>query len=302
MRKWEIAKRYFKIWFWIDIFSSLPFQLIELFDTGGSSQKGGTEHMKWLRIFRLAKLQRMVRLLRLLKLVRLLKQSKQMKAISQFFSMTSGARQLVTIFISILFTTHLIGCFWFLMAKEWGFHPDCWVVRQGIENADIGMQYLQSIYWAFQTLTTVGFGDINGKTMEERIFAIGWMLVGIGFYSIMFGNMTNLLDSMDAANKSFQEKISVLKEFRKRTNINQRLFTKIKRHLETNQKSANNFQDQEQLLSDLPQSLRQLVIECTHGEIIERIDFFKDKQQDFLLATLQHLKPLKLLIGDILYQ
>jgi len=68
-------------------------------------------------------------------------------------------------------------------------------------------------------LTTVGFGDISGKNMYERLFAIMWMLIGIGFYSIMFGNMTNLLDSMDAANKSFQEKISVLKEFRKRTNI-----------------------------------------------------------------------------------
>jgi len=52
-------------------------------------------------------------------------------------------------------------------------------------------------------LTTVGFGDINGKTVPERIFAIFWMIIGVGFYSIMFGNMNNLLESMDAANKSF---------------------------------------------------------------------------------------------------
>jgi len=105
------------------------------------------------------------------------------------------------------------------------------------------MKYIQSIYWALQTLTTVGFGDINGKTVNERIFAILWMLFGIGVYSILFGNISNLLDSMDAANKVYQEKISILKEFRKRSNLNQRLFYKIKRHLETNQKSANNFQD-----------------------------------------------------------
>lgn len=185
---------------------------------------------------------------------------------------------MITIFTTIIFATHLVGCFWFLVAKEGGFKPTSWVVRQGIQDEDTSMKYLQSVYWAFQTLTTVGFGDINGKNVHERIFAIAWMLLGIGFYSIMFGNMTNLLDSMDAANKSFQEKISVLKEFRKRTQIHQRLFSKIKRHLETNQKSANNFHDQEQLLQDLPQSLRTQVIECTHGEIIERIDFFKDKQ------------------------
>jgi hypothetical protein len=52
-------------------------------------------------------------------------------------------------------------------------------------------------------LTTVGFGDINGKETEERIFAILWMLIGIGVYSILFGNMSNVLDSMDAANKVY---------------------------------------------------------------------------------------------------
>jgi hypothetical protein len=53
--------------------------------------------------------------------------------------MTSGARQLVGIFISILFTTHLVGCFWFLLAKESGYRPSSWVVRQGIQGADLGM-------------------------------------------------------------------------------------------------------------------------------------------------------------------
>jgi hypothetical protein len=55
-------------------------------------------------------------------------------------------------------------------------------------------------------------------------------------------------------------------------------------------------------LNDLPVSLRSQVIECTHGEIIEKIHFLKSKPANFLSAILQHLKPLKLLIGDILYQ
>jgi hypothetical protein len=126
-----------------------------------------------------------------------------MRAISALFKFTSGGRQLITIFMTIIFATHLVGCFWFLVAKEGEFKPSSWVVRQGIQDEPASMKYLQSVYWAFQTLTTVGFGDINGKNVEERIFAIAWMLLGIGFYSIMFGNMTMLLDSMDAANKSF---------------------------------------------------------------------------------------------------
>ena len=98
-----------------------------------------------------------------------------------------------------------------------------------------------SFYWAFQTLTTVGFGDFNGKTIEERIFAILWMIFATAFYSYTIGNMTNLIATVDSSGEELQEKLSTLKEFKKRTNMPLRMFNKIKRHLENNQKSSNNF-------------------------------------------------------------
>jgi len=57
-----------------------------------------------------------------------------------------------------------------------------------------------------------------------------------------------------------------------------KLFLKIKRHLENNQKLASNLADTEKLLNDLPSSLRTQVISCTHGQIIEKISYFKDKE------------------------
>ena len=55
-------------------------------------------------------------------------------------------------------------------------------------------------------------------------------------------------------------------------------------------------------MNDLPQQLRNQIIECTHGEIMEKIDFFKDKETEFLFTVMPELKPLKLLEGDTLYQ
>ena len=55
-------------------------------------------------------------------------------------------------------------------------------------------------------------------------------------------------------------------------------------------------------MKDLPQSLANQVIEITHWQIIEKIFFLKDKQQDFLFMLIPELKPLKLLKGDILYE
>jgi potassium channel len=120
------------------------------------------------------------------------------------------------------------------------------------------------------------------------------MIFGIGFYSYMIGNMTNLIASMDSSSEELMLNISILKEFKKRTRMPNRLFVKIKRHLENNSKASNNFTLQDKLLNDLPLSLRSQVIACTHGMIIDRIHFFKNKNQDFLMSIMIELKPLRL--------
>ena len=80
------------------------------------------------------------------------------------------------------------------------------------------------------------------------------------------------------------------------------MFWKVKRHLENNQRSANSIQEQDTLLNDLPSTLRSQIISCTHGEIIERIDFFKNKETEFLFSVMPDMKPLNLKRGDVLYQ
>jgi hypothetical protein len=56
------------------------------------------------------------------------------------------------------------------------------------------------------------------------------------------------------------------------------LYNKIKRHLQLNQTNESVRDGQEQLMRDLPQSLASQIIEITHGQIIDKINFLKDKQ------------------------
>ena len=95
-------------------------------------------------------------------------------------------------------------------------------------------QYIVSIYWALQTLTTVGFGDITIITDMERSFAILWMIVGVAFYSYSIGTITNLVESLDASKEEMNEKIMVLRDLRKRTKMSQVMSRKIQKHLENN--------------------------------------------------------------------
>ena len=138
-----------------------------------------------------------MRILQLFKLLRLLKSSKHFKRMFDIINMNVGIVKMIMVAVSVMFLVHLIGCFWFLQAKLSDFNPDTWVIRFGFMDADSSVQYLASVYWALQTLTTVGFGDINAYTVTEKITAIVWMISGIGFYSFTIGNLSQIIASID---------------------------------------------------------------------------------------------------------
>ena len=62
-----------------------------------------------------------------------------------------------------------------------------WVMRLDLLYESTSMKYSFSMYWAFQTLTTVGYGDVRAVRNDERIIAIIWMVFGVGFYAYIIG-------------------------------------------------------------------------------------------------------------------
>lgn len=77
-------------------------------------------------------------------------------------------------------------------------------------DEDSSLQYLASLYWALQTLTTVGFGDISAGTTIEKIMAIIWMIFGIGFYSFTIGNLSQIIASIDIRSELLSQKLNTL--------------------------------------------------------------------------------------------
>lgn len=75
----KIAKRYCKGWFFIDFFTSIPFQIAEKVSEGRDSTVGG--NTKILRLLRIPRLYKLVKIFRLFKLFKLFNTKKLEKVI-----------------------------------------------------------------------------------------------------------------------------------------------------------------------------------------------------------------------------
>ena len=49
---------------------------------------------------------------------------------------------------------------------------ESWVSRDGLLPASVARQYTRSIYYAGQTLSTTGYGDIRPRSVAETLLAI----------------------------------------------------------------------------------------------------------------------------------
>lgn len=64
-------------------------------------------------------------------------------------------------------------------------------------QAPLGTRYVASIYWAFTTMTTVGYGDIVVTTTLERCFCVFGMLIGATVFGYIVGNVSVMMESFD---------------------------------------------------------------------------------------------------------
>ena len=89
---------------------------------------------------------------------------------------------------------NLFGCLWFYTAALTPItsadYPVTWLQMSGLGSDSFYTQWVTSMYWAFTTLTTTGYGDIAANTNPERSLVIIATLIGVTLNAIIIGQVS----------------------------------------------------------------------------------------------------------------
>eukprot|EP00347_Sterkiella_histriomuscorum_P024049 403332479 len=287
----KIATSYLKSWFLVDLFSIIP--ISQILNTGDFSSLA--------RIARLPKLYRLVKVFRLVRLMKVVKERNTLiKQVNDIFKISVGFERLIFFIIMSVAICHICGCFWVILAKIDDARFQTWIFRYGYQDSSNVEVYIASMYFTLTTITTVGFGDIVGVSIEERVMCIVLMIIGVFSFSFSISSLSSMLSSIDTRNANLNEKLSTLNKIQKQYQIGFEFYRRLKQALKYDYQR--NAAVQFGFLNELPQNLKIELSLIMHKEIVKKIFFFQKKPPHFIAFIGPLLKPLHIEEGNYIYK
>ena len=299
--EWKtIANTYLKGWFVIDIVSTLPFDLIYSSMSTESNDGSAMRSLKLLRAIRLVKLLRLVRIFKIVELL---------ETAFEAIDIDPRVVSISTLILGQLFCAHLIACVWygvsspvdayctseatltcnaadeFTREEICGIKGPCvipeeentWVYSMGIGPLSGVSQinrYFLSLYMAYATMTTVGYGDVVAVNDVERGVAILMMIVSVTVYGYTIFIVCELLGPNVRENVR-QEKMSEYDKLLDKFDTPIELKNRVKIAMQRNLSLREDMLESEKLFEFLPPRVRTSVTNGLYRHWPRQITLFK---------------------------
>ncbi|KAG2496753.1 hypothetical protein HYH03_005162 [Edaphochlamys debaryana] len=285
--RWRIARHYLKTWFVLDVICVIPYDLI----TAGTM--GFLSMLKLLRVIRVGKVIRMIKMYRLLRVVRLPRILERME-----MYIDRGVLQVMAFILSVGLLAHLSACVFFYMAYLDGLGPHTWVAAYGVQDADLATRYLTSLYWAFTTTATVGYGDITPKTSKEKVIAIFVMCLGVSLVGYVTSSISNIMAIKNAQQTAIACRKQLVADVLKGRTVPSELSRRVYNFFDyTSTKIIK--KEEAALLAELPFKLRSRMLQAFHADMLSRIPAIGRLPPHVLIELVSQLKPHYFVEGDI---
>jgi CRP-like cAMP-binding protein len=287
--KKRIAARYLRGWFTIDILACAPIDFSSRVAArsltcsfhvtnpcthrlNAKPSSSAFRLVKILRVFRVLKLFRLFRLKRLI--------TKYQDELIYWMPFISATKLL----FALLWASHWMGCCYALV-----FPFD--------RDAGILARYVDCVYWAMQTITTVGYGDMTSTRTSARLVATGGMAVGGLIFGWLIQYVLNVLDP-DTFERKQQARIERVMGYLRANALPVELSQRVIRHVR--QQNSRQTEDRS-VLMELPRQLRADVFEHLYKASLSDVTIFAGASVAFLNDVCTKIVPLAIPQGEVVY-
>lgn len=189
--------------------------------------------------------------------------------------------------------------YWFAQITHW---ISCgWLKIDGInENHSVISNYVSALYWTTTTLTTVGYGDIVPHTNFEKLYAALVMIIGVGVYGYLIGNVVSVITKRDPAHEKFITNLENLSALVKYRNLPKNLATRIRQYFLYIWKQRLGY-NEEVFLEELPDGLKLETLTFLRQSVLKNLDLFKDASTEFITELADNLKEIAITPNEFLF-
>ena len=291
-----IATMYLKSWFIVDLVSVIPY---DVFALGGDD--GTDVPIENLRVLRLLRLLRLLKLARVLRGFRIVQRWEDIYGVTVKYSL----QQIAKFMIGMIIICHWIACVW-RFVTVFDTENTSWIIVNDYADFDVGELYFVCVYWALQTISTIGYGDVaNPNTVLERIIAIIAMIIGSIVWAYLMGVIVSNAVSLDKLEQDHHARMDNLEVFMGEKQLDYslrrrlRFYFRRRRSLDT----MNNFQD---LLRSMSPSLRGDVALSITSKWLPKVPWLRYGEKNFVTSIALNLRPeiyppMEMVAGDIFH-
>ena len=283
----SIAKHYILDWFFFDLISGIPFS----FFMGNDQANAGA-------VAKLAKAPRLYKITKLAKLFRIVKVVKKKKMFKSTNTMPGTSRFISSLLITITII-HIVSCLW-IFITSFDSENNNWMTEKKLLDESLWTKYTIATYWTIQTVLTVGYGDVPAITINEKMFACAWMLLGVMVYSFLIGSVSSILAYTNTKQEQDLHILNYLSKIKTEYNLPANLYIKAKKAVKYQAMKMED-SDYQEFLDILPFKLKRDVGYIINMQKLSNIPFFLQKPKEFIAIIGPILKKVVYVKGDIIY-
>nr|XP_022910908.1 potassium/sodium hyperpolarization-activated cyclic nucleotide-gated channel 2 isoform X1 [Onthophagus taurus] len=218
--------------------------------------------------------------------------------IFKFLNMASVFMRIFNLICMMLLIGHWSGCLQFLVPMLQGFPPHSWVAINELQEANWLEQYSWSLFKAMSHMLCIGYGRFPPQSLTDMWLTMLSMISGATCYALFLGHATNLIQSLDSSRRQYREKVKQVEEYMAYRKLPREMRQRITEYFE--HRYQGKFFDEECILGELSEKLREDVINYNCRSLVASVPFFANADSNFVSDVVTKLRYEVFQPGDII--